>query len=79
MHAAVRIGNAILEMGEAPDEQFLPARFLLYVEECDASYDHAIAAGATSIEKPADYPYGQRKALILDPFGYEWAPASNPR
>jgi PhnB protein len=76
MHAAVRIGGAVLEMGEAQEPQHLPSRFFLYVEDCDAWYRRAIAAGATSIEEPADRPYGHRTATLLDPFGYEWIPAS---
>jgi PhnB protein len=75
MHAAVRIGDAVLEMGEAPEHQ-LPSRFFLYVEDCDAWYRRAVAAGATSVEEPADRPYGHRTATVLDPFGHEWVPAS---
>lgn len=77
VHAAVRIGDAVLEMGEAPGEApSLPSRFFLYVEDCDACYRRAVAAGATSLEEPADQPYGHRTAVVLDPFGYQWIPAS---
>ncbi len=76
MHAAVRIGDAVMEMGEAHEPQSLPSQFFLYVEDCDASYRRAIAAGATSVEEPTDKPYGHRTAVILDPFGYQWVPAS---
>ena len=77
MHAAVRIGDAVLEMGEPHDEApSLPSRFLLYVEDCDAWYRRAIAAGASSLQEPADQPYGARTAVLLDPFGYQWVPAS---
>ena len=77
MHAAVRIGDAVLEMGEAQGEaQSMPSRFFLYVEDCDAWYRRAVAAGATSVEEPADQPYGHRTAVVLDPFGYQWIPAS---
>jgi PhnB protein len=77
VHAAVRIGDAVLEMGEACDEvPSMPSSFYLYVEDCDAAYRRAIAAGATSIEEPADKPYGHRAAVILDPFGYQLIPAS---
>jgi PhnB protein len=76
VHAAVRIGDAVLEMGEPHGEgPSLPSRFFLYVEDCDAWYRRAVAAGATSIEAPTDQPYG-RTATLLDPFGYEWIPAS---
>lgn len=77
VHAAVRIGNAVVEMGEAHEEvEFLPSRFFLYVQDCDAWYRRAVAAGATSLEEPADQPYGHRTAVVVDPFGYEWIPAS---
>jgi len=77
VHAAVRIGDAVLEMGEPHDEaQSMPSRFFLYVEDCDAWYRRAVAAGATSLEEPTDQPYGHRTAAVLDPFGYQWIPAS---
>ena len=77
IHAAVRIGDSVLEMGESRDEaQTLPGRFFLYVEDCDACYRGAVAAGATSLQEPADQPYGHRTAMVLDPFGYQWVPAS---
>jgi PhnB protein len=76
VHAAVRIGDAVLEMGEAREEApSMPSRFFLYVEDCDAWHRRAIAAGGTSIEEPTNKPYG-RTAVILDPFGYEWIPTS---
>jgi PhnB protein len=31
-----------------------------------------MAAGATSLWPPADQPYGDRNAGIVDPFGYQW-------
>jgi uncharacterized glyoxalase superfamily protein PhnB len=74
MHAAVRIGNSVLEMGESPD--FLPGNFYLSVEDCDAVYERAIEAGATSLWPPTDQLYGDRTAGLLDPFGFHWMPAS---
>ena len=44
----------------------------LYVEDTDALYARAIAAGATSIYAPADQPYGDRGAALVDPFGNHW-------
>ena len=77
VHAAVRIGDAVLEMGEAPGEApSLPSTFFLYVEDCDEWYRRAVAAGATSLQEPTDQPYGHRTAIVLDPFGYQWVPAS---
>jgi PhnB protein len=75
VHASVRIGDGVLEMGEA-HAPTLPSRFMLYVEDCDAWHARAIAAGATSIQPPADQPYHHRTAVVLDPLGHEWVPAS---
>jgi uncharacterized glyoxalase superfamily protein PhnB len=79
MHAAVRIGDSVLEMGEPAEEmESMPGRFFLYVDDCDGLYRRALAAGAISVEAPADRSYG-RTAVILDPFGYEWVPSSFSR
>jgi PhnB protein len=59
--------------GEPPS---LPSRFLVYVENCDASYRRALEAGATSLQEPARQPDGQWTALVVDPFGYQWIPVS---
>jgi PhnB protein len=75
MHAAVRIGDAVLEMGESPD--FLASSFYLQVEDCDAVYQRALEAGATSLWPPTDQLYGDRTAGLLDPFGYQWMPATH--
>lgn len=72
-HARLRIGDSILEMGEAHAEfQPMPTTFYLYVEDCDALYQRALSAGATSLNPPADQPYGDRNAAVKDPFGNTW-------
>ncbi len=72
-HAKVRIGDAMVEMGEAHGEwQPRPMAFYLYVEDTDAWYKRALQAGATSISEPADQPYGDRNAGVKDPFDNVW-------
>jgi len=76
MHAAVRIGDAVLEMGEAAGRTRIPSNgFFLFVEDVEAAYARALAAGATAIRPPADIPYGLRSAIVKDPGGYLWWPA----
>jgi len=76
MHAAVRIGDAVLEMGEPVDRTGIPTNgFFLFVEDVDAAYAGALAAGATSVRAPEDIPYGARSAIVKDPEGYFWWPA----
>jgi PhnB protein len=77
-YAAARIGDAVLEMGEPHDAAESPrAGFYMYVEDCDAVYQRAIEAGATSLWPPTDQPYGDRTAGLVDPFGYQWFPATH--
>ncbi len=76
MHAAVRLGNAVLEMGEPDDRSGIPSGgFLLFVEDVESAYARALAAGATALRPPADLPYGLRSAIVRDPAGYLWWPA----
>lgn len=76
MHAEVRVGNAVLEMGEPEDRTGIPSNGLfLFVDDVDAAYQRALAAGATAIRPPDDIPYGSRSAIVRDPEGYLWWPA----
>jgi len=72
-HAAIRIGDSILEMGEAHGQyQTMATMFYLYVPDVDTLYEQAIRAGGTSLASPKDQPYGDRTAGINDPFGNCW-------
>ena len=76
MHAAVRVGDAVLEMGEPVDRTGIPSNgFFLFVEDVEAAYARALAAGATAVRPPDDTPYGLRSAIVRDPSGYLWWPA----
>jgi PhnB protein len=68
-HASVRIGDSIVEMGEASP---MPVTTYLYVPNVDEVYRNALAAGATSINEPTDHPYGDRGAGVKDAFGHTW-------
>jgi PhnB protein len=72
-HAEIRVGDAVVEMGEAHGRyQPLQSMFYCYVPDVDAVYHRALAAGAKSIQQPADQPYGDRTGGVLDPFGNQW-------
>lgn len=72
MPSQVEIGDSLVMVsGEGPRP--VTSSFLyLYVEDADAAYRRAMAAGARSIEEPADMPYGDRRAMIEDPGGNVW-------
>lgn len=85
-HARIRIGDSVLEMGEAHGPyQPMPSMFYLYVPDVDAAYRRALDAGATSFAAPADQPYGARRAGVKDAFGNQWymatpiVPAQEPQ
>ena len=72
-HAVVRVGDSVLEMGEAHGKyETMEAMFYLYVPNMEDVYRQALAAGATSFQEPADQPYGDRNAGVKDAFGNKW-------
>jgi len=50
-----------------------PLSLNLYVPDCDALTAQAVAAGAEMLRPPTTYPWGERSAMVCDPFGYRWA------
>jgi PhnB protein len=81
MHGEIRIGDSVVMLGEqAPDYgAFGPGHFggtpvslVLYVEDVDAAFARAVAAGATAERPVANQPFGDRMGTILDPFGHRW-------
>jgi uncharacterized glyoxalase superfamily protein PhnB len=73
MHAQLRCGNAILELGESEAERMPRSGvFYLYVADADALYAAAVAAGATPLSPPADQWYGDRVGSVQDPAGITW-------
>lgn len=72
-HAEVQIGDSRLMLsGTQPQWPALPCALYLYVEDCDALYAKAIAAGAKSIMEPANMFYGDRHGGVIDPSGNQW-------
>ena len=72
-HAKVRIGDTIVEMGEAHDQwQPMTSAIYMFVEDVDAAFQQAVNAGATPALEPTDQPYGERSAWVNDEFGNIW-------
>ena len=55
----------------------MAACLYVYVEDTDATYRRALAAGATSLETPRDLPYGDRRATVRDAWGNVWQIATH--
>jgi uncharacterized glyoxalase superfamily protein PhnB len=72
-NASVRIGDSMVMIFDAHDQwKAKPASFYVYVPDCDAIYQKALAAGGTSLLEPADMFYGDRNAGVQDSAGNEW-------
>lgn len=73
-HAVVRIGDSMIEMGEAHGDlaRPMPPALYTYVENLDATYERAVAAGATSLQAPTTQGYGDRTAWVKDAWGNVW-------
>ena len=52
------------------------SQVLCRVDNVDAHYETARAAGATIVAQPADQPYGERMYRAMDPEGHRWIFAS---
>jgi PhnB protein len=78
VHAKLRIGGSMVEMGQHGDRtdadvlDLPPVGVHLYVEDVDAVLAKASAAGSRVLVPIMDQPYGDREVSIADPFGIVW-------
>jgi PhnB protein len=68
----MRIGDSIVMISDADEREPYTACLYVYVEDADKTYRKAISAGAKSIEKPTDTPYGDRRGIVRDGWGNTW-------
>jgi PhnB protein len=73
-HVEAKIGDSmvVMEVGDPPHPGGTPASIYVYIDDVDAAYQRALAAGATSIAAPENKPYQERAAGIKDSFGNTW-------
>ena len=80
-HAEIKIGDSrIMLADECPEmsatsPQALggtPVGLCLYVEDADAVFNRAVAAGAKVVRPVQDQFYGDRSGTLEDPFGHKW-------
>ncbi len=53
-----------------------PVTLHLYVDDVDAVVERAVKAGATLLRPLKDEFYGDRTAMLADPFGHRWQVAT---
>ena len=72
-HAEVEIGDSIVMLSDVPpDGEPMQAMLNVYVEDCDATYEKALAAGAESMRPLEDQFYGDRSGGVRDKWGNQW-------
>ena len=88
MHTEIHIGNSVVyandPMGGGKGPKALggsPASLWIYVENCDALFNRAIAAGAEvahgGMGQLQDQFWGDRSGTFTDPHGYVWTIATH--
>lgn len=86
MHAEIKIGDShVMLTDENPQwEMAAPAtlggsavHFMIYVEDCDAAFEQAVAAGCEVNFPLSDQFWGDRMGKVVDPFGYQWSLATH--
>jgi uncharacterized glyoxalase superfamily protein PhnB len=77
-HAVVRIRGTAVEIGEGDEPQFdAPSALVVSLDDLDAAYEQALAAGATPLVEPASRTFGGHMAGVADVWGNEWFLASS--
>lgn len=85
-HAEVAIGEGVIMLSDEYPEMGVVGpktiggtalTVMVYVEDSDATFAKAIAAGAT-VERPVEtHFYGDRGGMFIDPFGHRWNVSTN--
>lgn len=84
-HAELRVGDSNIMLADecpvmgatAPQGPGSPVSLLLYVEDVDAVFPRALAAGGHEVRPLADQFYGDRSGTLRDPFGHVWTVATH--
>ena len=90
MHATLKIGDSMLMVSdEFPDGQGCPGwvspktnkgttvTLHLYVEDVDAVFKQAVAAGCEPNMQPMNAFWGDRYGQVFDPYGHSWSIATH--
>src|SRR2546423_1239521 len=85
-HAEIRFGDSVVMLADEAPEMVIqspehfggsPASLMIYVQDVDAVFNRAIAAGAKSKRPIQNQFYGDRSGTLVDPFGHTWTIATH--
>ena len=81
-HAEIKIGDSVVMLADEHPEMGIrgpqsiggsAVSILLYVNNVDALFSQAVAAGAKVLRPVKDQFYGDRSGTLEDPFGHMWS------
>ena len=85
-HAELEVGGSLIMLADPFPEMGVrdpkaiggtPVMISVYVEDVDAVFEAALAAGATEVRAVEDQFYGDRTGQFEDPFGHRWTVATH--
>jgi uncharacterized glyoxalase superfamily protein PhnB len=84
MHAELMVGDSRLLLHDefpdhgsfAPKGENMGVTLHLYVTNVDEVYERTVALGATVVMPLRDCFWGDRYAIVVDPFGHRWSMAT---
>ena len=86
MHAEMKIGDSIVMLSDENPQWEMkspgtlggsPVSLMIYVEDVDAAFARAVAAGC-EVKFPVTHMFwGDRMGKLADPYGYQWSLASH--
>ena len=85
-HAELELGGSVIMLSDEYPEMNVrgpkalggtPVTISVYVDDVDATFATAIAAGAREVRPIEDHFYGDRAGQFEDPWGHKWSVATN--
>lgn len=64
----MQVGDSLILVSEESEREPFAAFLYVYVDDADLAYKRAVRAGAVTLEEPLDTPYGDRRAMVRDPW-----------
>jgi PhnB protein len=76
-HSELQLGTSKIMVADAMMNPPTQASLHIYVDDCDAMWARATAAGCTIVMPIGDMFWGDRYGVVSDPYGNRWAIATH--
>jgi len=86
LHSMIQVGDSFVMLSDEFSSMGMrspltiggtPVTLHLYVEDADAIFKHAVAAGAVVTMPMMDVFWGDRYGSVMDPYGHSWGIATH--